>query len=797
MNPNAFVLFPGARHHALARAVLALGLAAQLQYAMAQTVRFDVPAQPLAPALAALAAQAGLQLAFAPELAEGRRAPAVQGTRDVADALRELLAGSGLQGRVQGRTLVVERVAHDSRTLGEVTVTAVAVRDSSTEGTGSYTAAGPTTASTGLPLTLRETPQSVTVMTRQRMDDFKLETLADVIEQTPGVTVHRQGNAIDFQSRGSSVNLLTDGVRQFADGWYFFSSTLYSLDDMADIDRIEVLKGASGLLNGYGAQGGSINMIRKRPTREFQASASASLGSWGNRRAEVDLAGPLNAAGSLRGRLVASAAEGASFRDHEKKSSQMLFGAVEADLTPDTLLSAGFTYRHRTVDGMGSTQPILAYTRTGQFVGWQPRSFNTGASWTGYGQDSLGLFARLEQRLSGDWKAKLQVGHQNVSMDEMRLGHLYDESTAFLNHWKDSRNRNWTVNLDLQGSVDWWGRTHELVAGLGTSHYRGDMLLGDSRNVPLADLGVVYGQGGGALRQPDFADWTYGDNRFTRKQTYVYGAGRFHLAEPLRLIVGGRATDYDRKDTTPFWWNYDMKERGVFTPFAGLVLDVGRDVSLYGSATSIFEPQSGQTEQGRTLEPEKGVTYEVGAKGEFFDKRLNASISHFWMHTDNTAEETGGTTPSGDTAYRAVKGARRHGFELEMSGQLASGWQAQGSYVMNSSSLTSASAYPRHQFKLGTTYRFTEGALRGLMVGAATRWQSAISVSSGSATLGQSAYWLLDLTARYQIDQHWSLGLNLLNVTDKAYFSGVTNFGALHYTWGAPRSVNVSMRYDF
>jgi outer membrane receptor for ferric coprogen and ferric-rhodotorulic acid len=118
---------------------------------------------------------------------------------------------------------------------------------------------------------------------------------------------------------------------------------------------------------------------------------------------------------------------------------------------------------------------------------------------------------------------------------------------------------------------------------------------------------------------------------------------------------------------------------------------------------------------------------------------------------------------------------------------------------MNSSTLDSSSTTPKYQFKLGTTYQFRDSALQGLTVGAATRWQSDISTSRGATTLRQDAYWLVDLMARYQVDRHWSVAANVNNALDKRYFAGVTNFNAqgLFYTWGAPRSLNLSARYDF
>lgn len=771
--------------------------------AAGQAQAYRIEAGPLGRVLSEVAATAGMALSFDPALTQGRQSPVLSGSFTPREALQRLLAGSGLElvSRPGGsytlqRQAVAPVSSEEGSTLSEVRVTAQAERSGTTEGTGSYTQTGPSRTATGLGLTLRETPQSVSVMTRQRMDDFKLETLADVLEQTPGIGVYRQNNATDFQARGSEVNLQVDGMSQLSNGWYFVTSTMYALDDMAEMDRVEVLKGSSGLVVGKGGYGATVNLIRKRPTREFQASVRANAGSWDTYRAQADISGSLNEAGTLRGRVVASMTDAGSFRDNEKSNSKMLFGTLEADLTPDTLLNLGITLRQREARGFGTTRPIQRYTAAGAEVGLMPRSFNNGAPWSGYEQESTELFGSVEQRLAHDWTATLKFFHQSVKMDDMTLGYLWNSTTAAYLPWQDVENRNWSVNLDVKGPFTLLGRTHELLAGVGVSRYHSGLLYGSSKNVPLANLGLSYAQGGGALAQPDFRNWNYDRHVFNQRQQYAYTAGRFRLADPLQLIAGMRVTQYRQHDVTPTWWNYDMRET-VTTPYAGLVYEVHPQVSLYGSYATIFKPQSAQDEQGRTLDPEQGKTYEVGAKGEFFDKRLNASIAHFWMKTDNSAEETGSFTPGGDMAYRAVSGATRRGWELELSGELARGWQVQGSLVQQNSSLTSSSQYPKYQLKLGSTYRFEGGALRGLTLGAATRWQSKTSTSDSHNTLAQQSYAVLDLMARYQVDKHLSLSLNVNNLLDKKYFAGVSSLGGLYYTWGAPRSVNVGMRYDF
>ncbi len=768
---------------------------------------YDIAAGPLEGVLTRFAKASGVLLAYTPDLVRDQRSPGLKGSHPPAQALALLLAGTGLSAATTGNGSYTLRRSHAPATpalpaagaaLDEVRVTAQAERSSATEGTGAYTATGPSSTATGLELSLRETPQSVSVMTRQRMDDFKLETLADVLEQTPGVAVVRQSDLTTFNVRGSSVNLQTDGARQFSNGWGWNTHTMYSLDDLAEIDRIEVLKGSSGLINGDGAYGATVNLIRKRPTRDFQASVMAGAGSWGTYRADADVAGPLNADASLRGRLVASRKSGDSFRDHQHSSSSMLYGTLEYDLTPDTLLSAGITYRRRELRGAGGTTPIQGYTGTGQFVGWMPRSLNIAAPWSGYEQESLNGFARLEHRFASGWKARLQMSHETVKTPDMQIGLLRYAlpASAQFAAYKDIHSRNQNVSIDLQGPFTLFGREHELLVGAGAARNRTTLLRGARPGLDLPE--VDFTQGGGAIPAP--ADGIpYSSDLFSNRRSYLYGAARLHLADPLKLIAGLRVTNYDQKDVTDIsWYNYQLRERGVVTPYAGLVYDVDPNISVYGSYASIFKAQSAKDLQERTLPPEEGLTYEIGAKGEFFDRRLNASIAHFWMRTDNTAVEDG-LMPNGDTAYRAVRGARRRGFELELSGELARGWQVQGSYMAIDSNLDNASTSPRHQFKLGTTYRFAQGALSGLTVGGAARWQSAISTGRGEATLRQDAFWVLDLMARYQINRQLSVSANINNLLDKHYFAGVTNFNAqgLYYTWGAPRSVNVSMRYDF
>ncbi|GAI40220.1 unnamed protein product, partial [marine sediment metagenome] len=239
----------------------------------------------------------------------------LRGTYTVAEALAKLLSGQQLEAvsgpsggyRLRKRSAPSAALAPaGGPMLAEVKVTASGPGDGITEGSGSYTSDASSTA-TRLGISLRETPQSVSVMTRQQMDDQGLNALTDVIAQTPGITLNQGGNlgsdSSSVYARGFAVeNFQIDGVLQLNSGF----SGLFQTSDMAIYDRVEVVRGATGLMNGIGSPGATINLVRKRPTRDFQASASVEGGSWDYRRFGVDVSSPFNEAGTVRGRVVAA-----------------------------------------------------------------------------------------------------------------------------------------------------------------------------------------------------------------------------------------------------------------------------------------------------------------------------------------------------------------------------------------------------------------------------------------------------------------------------------------------------------
>nr|WP_321272772.1 TonB-dependent siderophore receptor [Alcaligenes faecalis] len=760
-----------------------------------QAVTLSIAAQPLASALNELSAATGTAIGFSPALVAGKTARAVRGELTARQAVDQMLSGSGLIAVQEGGGIVIQKAASDEvAVLAPVTVTANF--SGTTEGTGSYTQTGPSAAATKLGLTLRETPQSISVITRQEMDDFGLNSVTQVIEHTPGLIVGTlDSERQSFSVRGFPANFQYDGISVPYDSAY---ASGQALSDMAIYDRVEVIKGSTGLVTGSGEPGGTINLVRKKPTRDFQGHATLSAGSWNNYRGELDISGPLNEAGTLRGRAVAAYQDTESHLDHHRRKVPVLYGILEADLTPNTLFTVGADYQD--TDPRGSTWGGLQIFDSNGNFNDRPRSFNVATRYSRYGQSTRSVFAKLEHQFDNEWTARLQLNHQVNAYDSYLGSNSFGNpnpvdgsGTNFLDGSYVGQTRSNAADVYASGPFQLLGRRHELVVGASLNKRR---WTNTNNYIPAGythNLPNYYDWNGDVAEPP----WVFsGDNRETTYDNAFYTTARWNLRNDLKLITGLRVSSYKRSGDT------SMRERGVTTPYLGVVYDINENLSAYASYTDIFKPQSVQDETGATLDPLVGKNYEAGLKGEFFDGRLNASAAVFRIKQDNYAELSGGLTPSGGNAYRALEGVVTKGYEVELSGQLTPQWGIHVGFTHNVSRMQGSrvsTASPANQLSLFTSYRLS-GALHGLTLGGGARWQDKTWDNVRNPVWGtvkhtMPAYWVFDAMASYRVNNKLTVSVNIRNLFDKKYYSLFPAYNT--YMWGAPRSYSASLRYDF
>lgn len=773
----------------------------------------NLPAQSLSEALLALGMQARVQVYFDPTIVRGLQAPAVRQADSVDAALRQLLAGTGIEYRRDGQRYTLTKPAQGSTQLAPIVVLASAEPQPS-EQTASYTTSQSATA-TRLNLSLRDTPQSVSVITRQQMDDQGVQSIADALQQTPGVSVNRSNSeAYSFHARGFSLeNFQFDGLPSLSsDGGAVRDN--YSITNSVIYDRIEILKGATGLVNGAGYPSGVINMVRKRPTEQFQGHAQVGAGSWHAYSTELDLSGPLLASGAVRGRVVGATNNGDSYMDYAKTRQQIFYGILEADVGERTTVSLGYDFQRNRNDGTSNEHLPAFYSDGRPFsIG---RHVNPADRWAWRNQDTQRVFAELNHRFDGGWTVKLAAGQRDYRTRSVMSGltaATVNAQTNAISHGFisgvasrfDSDSKERTLDVHATGPFTLLGRTHELVLGANYSKTNAQSRRFDGDTDPLVP--DIFAWNNNATEPDSYAWWLTHDIHV--KQHMVYGAAVLKPMDGVNVILGARQVRYDWALSSLNALNvaqrYSTEVSGKIIPYAGLSVDLDSRHTAYASYTDIFKPQAYNFKaSGEQLDPLTGKSMEVGLKGEYLDGKLNASMGVFQIKQDNVAvaDPFNPMTPTGGVAYIAVPGVTTRGVELEMSGEVLPDWQVHAGYTYARSrdraGERTSTTQPEHLFKLATAYRLPLAGRR-LTIGGNVQWQSnsyfTRAFSGEMRRFTRTPYAVVGLSGSYDVSQAMRVSVNVNNLFDKHYYSGIGNYGTVY--WGAPRNVMATLRYRF
>ncbi len=688
--------------------------------------------------------------------------------------------------------------------LDAVTVTGERVLDT-TEGTGSYTT-GTARTSTPLSMSPRETPQSISVVTQQRMEDQDLRTILDVVNNTTGVSVNRyETDRAQFNARGFEINsLMVDGVptiweQPWSSGEIFSSLAMY--------DRVEVVRGANGLMAGAGDPSASLNLVRKRASSpELTGSVEVSGGSWDTYGTTGDLSFALNEAGTVRARLVGEYTEGDSWIDLKSSQRETFYGTMDIDLTPDTTLWFGLSRQENDSDSpMWGGLPI--WYADGTRTHWS-RSKTTSAEWSKWDSTYETYFVNLDHVFANDWQMNLSYNRGERNSDSYLLylsGNPGRNGSSPMFSFPGSyqtRTVQDDYSLRFSGPFDLLGREHELAVGYIHSEQDFDA---DNRVAQTGFGGVAnFDAYDGDFPAPVWGGrtpYSYGD--LTQKG--LYAVTRLNATDALKVIVGARDNRYEKdSDDTPFDSPSRIDEHEL-TPYAGAIYDLTDTLSAYVSYTEIFLPQAERDASGQQLASIIGENYETGLKAEFFNGRLNASAAVFKIKQNGLAASTGLPVPGGmpgEFAYEATD-VTSEGFELEVNGELAPGWNLMAGYTQfdaeNADGSAASTRYPTKLVRTFTTYRLP-GVFNKLTVGGGVNWQDSIytyatSPAGNAEKIEQEAYALVNLMARYEVSENLTAQLNVDNLTDEEYFDMFEAYGAL--TYGAPRSVTASAKYRF
>ncbi len=670
-----------------------------------------------------------------------------------------------------------------------------------------YTTSG-THTPIGLPMTLREIPQSISVITEQQLKDQNIKTLDRALLQATGVSQQIWGsNRAGYNylfARGSQIN------NYWLDGLPIGSALQDTGNATASIyERVEVIRGVSGLMDGSGEPGATVNLVRKRPTTEPMAEIAVSGGSHSRYSFSADVSNTLNESGTVRGRSVLSLEDGDTWRDREHDRSASLYGIVEYDVTPDTQLSAGVHVQYVKEKPSGS-HSASAYDNEGYATHFGPKD-NYSANWSYSRTQSQNLFVGVKHRFNHDWRGNIEYSYTRSHWYQpygvagiISIDHNTNASHMITGIW-DRAPKTHSLNMSLSGKYDLFGRSHDVIVGLNGTHYRNEGDGGRHRPGLIDDVYDFVQHGDYPLPSGPMQDFKRNDRQ---RQLGGYAATRLYPTDALSVIMGARYSKTDYGSFNSRQNRIESSSNSRFTPYAGIVYDINDYFSAYASYSSLFVPQNQKDINDAYLKPIIGSNVEAGLKAELFDGNLNASVAVYQTRKKNMAVAAG-RDQQGDTYYRGVDEAKTHGWEMDVGGNLTPNWQIQAGYSQSLSrdgerERLNTEAIPRHTVKLFTSYRLPDAASKWT-IGGGIRWQSETysttllsvvnSPEAGQRALAnarQKAYSVVDLMARYQINQHAELSLNVDNLFNKEYRTQPDRM-----SYGALRSVTGSLRYRF
>ena len=705
-----------------------------------------------------------------------------------------LLAGIGCTASFA----VTTAMAADNETLEAVLVTAKRA-DRVSKG------------ATGLDLEIEDTPQSISIVTTEQMDKFAANNLNDALRLATGINVEQwETNRTNYMARGFEIkNTQIDGVG-LPNNWGIVTGEMESFG----YEKIEVIRGANGLLTGVGNAAGTINYVRKRPTNERMANFELSGGSWDTYRVEADYSTPFTESGSWAGRLVVAAQEGDSWLRGKSDDRTFLYGVIDGQIGERGTLTLGYSYQEANTDGNMWGALVLSYKDGTQAE--FPRSSSTTQDWVFWDTENQTAFAEFTYELSDTWDAKLTYNYRSyqdksdlfyvMTADDPTTGTednpiydpgLYPDNTGLLSwpgSWSEEDESN-LVDLSLNGDFDAWGRAHQAIVGFSYSRSQGTQFMRPVSPTDPAWLMPLpaFPYAGDVVPEPVWGP-TVVDSTMNQRVQRAYGATRLALTDRWTAIAGFNWTEYHREGTASGGSRFDQTEREL-SPYAGVTFQITGNLLAYASYSDIYQPQDQEDINGAYLEPSRGVNYEVGLKADWFDKQLLTTVALFTAEQENLSTY-GGMDPTTQQYWYFGADVESKGIELEATGSLNDYIDlVVGFTALQLEDEQGADAYtwvPRRTANVALIAALPDLPIE---LGLSGKWQSDIWTIDGTngGVVRQGSYATLNVFAGWDITDAASVRVNANNITDEKYIQSL--YQVAYYA--APANYTVSFAYKF
>ncbi|NHN68433.1 TonB-dependent receptor [Pseudomonas sp. AF76] len=639
---------------------------------------------------------------------------------------------------------------------------------------------------------IHETPQSISVVSRDVVQDLSATRLQDALDYAGGV-----GRANNFGGQG----LTTFTVRGFTTGEFYrngfpINRGYPNMPDANTIERLEVLRGPATMLYGRGDPGGTFNVVSKQPLAERTVTLGSQVNDQGMRRGTLDASGPLDEEGRLAYRLNVIGEGGDTFRDHVETERYGIAPVVTWQVNDTTRL----TFEG---DFMRNNAPLdRGLTHYAGQRGTASRDTFFGEKDAGkLHNDNNMLQVRFEHMLNDDWTlaggtqwldGTLQgnaVEGNGIAADGRTLGRNFNYRKL---EWTDR-----DTQLNLTGHFSTAGFEHTLLTGIEYEDYDYQSIIqrssGAAGAYPIHIFDPVYGQPRPALTR------TPTNDQENLKTLGVFIQDQVALTERLKVLAGARIERFEHRYENFTTRNGDWDaSHNATTPRLGVIYDLTDTVAVYANTARSFKPNTGRSRAGGGFKPEEGKSYEMGVKWEALDRQLSVDAAVYQIEKRNVL-----TPDPLDQDFKVAAGeVRSRGFDLNVAGNLTPQWRMIGGYAYVDAEVTKDTSIPsgtrllnvpRNSFSLLNVYEFQDGGLKGLGLGVGARYVDERAGNTAASTFSMDSYSVVDLLGFYKVNERIRLNLDLKNLFDADYEEGA--FGGVYAYPGAPRTVQAGISY--
>ncbi len=635
---------------------------------------------------------------------------------------------------------------------------------------------------------LHETPQSVTVIPRDVVEDTASTRVHDVLDYVGGV-----GRANNFGGQG----LTSYSIRGFTGSEFYrngfpINRGYPNAPDAYTIERLEVLRGPVASLYGRGDPGGTFNVVSKQPRSERGLIVGTQLNDRGMRRATLDATGALDGEGKLNYRVNVMAEGGRTFRDDVETERYGISPVLSWQLSGTTriILEADFMRNNHPLD-------------RGRLAG-MPRSTNVwekGADNKLHNDNNMAQL-RFEHALNASWMlgGGLQILDGTLKGNAVEANGLQADGRTLGRNFS-YRRLQWTdriLQLNLTGRFDTAGIRHTLLAGIEYDDYDYQSVIARSAAgataYPIDIVDPVLGQPRPPLTRASSND------KENLKTSGVFVQDQIAFTDRLKVLAGLRIERFEHRYESYLGGGSSWRTTDTaVTPRIGVLYDLTDALAIYANTARSYKPNTGSDRLRNGFDPEKGKSYEIGAKWLALGKALSVDAAIYDIEKQNVL-----TADPIDPDFRIAAGeVRSRGLDVNVAGNLTPAWRVIGGYsyvdaqVRKDNTLpagTRLASIPRNALSLLNVYEFRSGPAAGLGLGVGAKYIAARAAQTSATSAKMPGYVVFDLLAFYQLNKHLRVNLDVRNVSDRDYNESA--FGTAYYP-GAPRTVQLGLAYRF